>query len=277
MAIESIAAAAVAKEAVAAKAAEMAQQQLGQKMAMESVENHQLLQTMEQTNLANKFRIGELSAPEVDKKDVFKGKEQEAIDDLSSKLETPTSNIEDSLQFETDKCISSYEDRLGQTPVEGERTHWDGERGESTCYPEENYVPVNQAMPSGQEMKNLCNKYEQSGVSYKDAIPDFSPFSHADVQIPNMSEQRYGPNGNFEQADTVLAKEYNEIAKDGKTDWTPRDIQDMREKNDLTWHECNDRKTCQLVPRDINSYFGHLGGVSECKKMNFHQGDIFDA
>ncbi len=95
MAIESIAAATIAKEAVAAKAAEIAQQQLGQKMAMESVENQQLLQTMEQSNLANNFRIGELSVPEVDKRDVFKEKEQEAIDDLSGKLdENSTLDIE---------------------------------------------------------------------------------------------------------------------------------------------------------------------------------------
>lgn len=94
MTIESIAAAAIAKDAVIAKAAEIAHQQLEQKMAMKPVENHQLLQTTEQTNLANNFRIGEMSAPEVDKKDVLKGKEQEAIDDLSGKLDVnPTSDI----------------------------------------------------------------------------------------------------------------------------------------------------------------------------------------
>lgn len=275
MTIESIAAAAVAKEAVVAKAAEIAQQQLGQKMAMESVEKHQLLQTMEPPNLANNFRIGEISAPEVEKQDVLKWKEQEAIDDLLGKLETPHNKIEEALP--QNEYVSTYEERLMQTPANGERINWGGERGNSMCYPNENYAPEKLDMPSGQEIKTLCAEYGLSGVNYKDAIPDFSPFSHADVQIPNMSEQRYGLDGNFQQADTILAKEYNEITKDGRMDWTPRDIQDMRDKNNLTWHECNDRKTCQLVPRDINAYFGHLGGVSECKKLGNSQGDIFDA
>ena len=28
----------------------------------------------------------------------------------------------------------------------------------------------------------------------------------------------------------------------------------------------NDMKTCDLIPQKINDYFGHLGGVSECRK-----------
>lgn len=41
------------------------------------------------------------------------------------------------------------------------------------------------------------------------------------------------------------------------------DIEKYRVKNNLTWHELNDGKTVQLVPSEINSSFGHLGGVGE--------------
>lgn len=37
-------------------------------------------------------------------------------------------------------------------------------------------------------------------------------------------------------------------------------------ENGYTWHERNDMVICDLVPTKINRFFGHLGGVSECKK-----------
>ena len=37
-------------------------------------------------------------------------------------------------------------------------------------------------------------------------------------------------------------------------------------------------KTCDLVPTEVNDYFGHLGGVAECKKRDAAQdiGGEFD-
>ena len=37
-------------------------------------------------------------------------------------------------------------------------------------------------------------------------------------------------------------------------------------------------KTCDLVPTEVNDYFGHLGGVAECKKRDAAQdaGGDFD-
>ncbi len=40
-------------------------------------------------------------------------------------------------------------------------------------------------------------------------------------------------------------------------------IKKFRTKNNFTWHEVQDMRTLQLVPTDINSKFGHLGGISE--------------
>ncbi|WP_197733260.1 HNH endonuclease [Streptococcus australis] len=41
----------------------------------------------------------------------------------------------------------------------------------------------------------------------------------------------------------------------------------FRKENKLTRHELNDITSMQLVPSIINSKFGHLGGVSEVKKL----------
>ena len=71
--------------------------------------------------------------------------------------------------------------------------------------------------------------------------------------------------GNFTQADIKCSEKWNTEAKDGKTDWTARDICNWRHENRCSWHEKCDRKTMELVPYEIHSYFIHSGGVSECR------------
>ena len=63
---------------------------------------------------------------------------------------------------------------------------------------------------------------------------------------------------NFRQAPEFLARELGKIR---------REIVKFRKENKLTWHEINDMTSMQLVPSIINSKFGHLGGVSEVKKL----------
>ncbi len=65
-------------------------------------------------------------------------------------------------------------------------------------------------------------------------------------------------NANFRQADELLIRELEK---------TRREIVKFRKENKLTWHEFNDMTSMQLVPSIINSKFGHLGGVSEVKKL----------
>ena len=152
---------------------------------------------------------------------------------------------------------SSYLERLQQTPRNSESGKWLGERGES-CY--ETFNP---------KIKELLNG--KNGVEYRNAIPNFSPHSYCDINISNMSEDRYS---NFKQCDELCAKQWSNENFNNKNDWTARDVKDYRQQNNLTWHECNNMKTCQLIPTEINANFGHLGGVSECKKMSI--GDGFD-
>ena len=84
--------------------------------------------------------------------------------------------------------------------------------------------------------------------------------------------------GNFEKADTKCAAKWNDEGFLGKHDWTAREVTRYRSEYNYTWHECADRKTCQMISRDIHDYFGHSGGVWECKKASAKKaGGGFDA
>lgn len=159
---------------------------------------------------------------------------------------------------------SSYKDRYDQTPVEGDRGSWMGNRAES-CY------KPNTESEKGAKVAEKLSEYGREGIEYQDAVPNFDDCVEETVEI-DMTENRYsniseGIVGNFEKADTECAKKWNADAKDGKTDWTARSVADYRRDHNMTWHECIDRKTCQMISRDIHDYFGHSGGVCECKKI----------
>lgn len=86
MAIEAIAASLLAKE-VAGQTAVEATKQLAEKMAVEAVERTQLTQSVEQTTAAAKFRVGEVSSPEISKKNLLETEAKEAASELNGKLE----------------------------------------------------------------------------------------------------------------------------------------------------------------------------------------------
>jgi hypothetical protein len=67
--------------------------------------------------------------------------------------------------------------------------------------------------------------------------------------------------GNFTRADIELAMRWSKEQKDGQC-WSIQDVTDYREAHKLTWHECQDRKTMQLIPTAIHDYFRHTGGVA---------------
>lgn len=123
-------------------------------------------------------------------------------------------------------------------------------------------------------MKSILDEAGIKGIQYKNGVPDFSPVSKAQVEINHMVGGT-GGNGsaarrlNFTQADEKLAEQLNnspELARkfgmeSGEITW--KQIEKYRRAHKLTWHELNDVKTVQLVPTEINSKFGHLGGVGE--------------
>lgn len=165
-------------------------------------------------------------------------------------------------EIEENDYFSTYDERINHTPKENsERGEWTGDRGESIF------------IPNDPEIKKILEKYGLDGIIYKDGIPDFSDVSESTVEIDNMTENRAE---NFKQCDEKCAEQWNKEARDGKTDWTARDVAKWRKENGYTWHERNDMKTCDLIPTKINDYFGHLGGVSECKKRDSGDGGDFD-
>lgn len=168
------------------------------------------------------------------------------------------------IETEKSEFQSSYEDRISHTPRDGERGEWTGKRGESV------YVP------SDEKIKEILAKYGLDGIKYKDGVPDFSDVAKETVEIDNMTGQREGLGGNFEQADQKLADKWNSECKDGKSDWTARDVAKWRKENHYTWHERNDMKTMDLVPTEIHQYFGHLGGCAECNIRDGKQQEEFD-
>lgn len=144
---------------------------------------------------------------------------------------------------------SRYNARLAQTPKEGNGGHWSGERGESDFVLDE---PI-----------ELTDGTKVSQVTYKNAVPDFSPFQEAQIKIPSMTSDR---SSNFRQGDEALADYWTKIKHNGQT-WTERDVEAYRTSNGLTWHEMNNMESMQLVPSEVNARFGHLGGVGEYNVM----------
>ena len=157
---------------------------------------------------------------------------------------------------------STYKARIDRTPINSDRGHWTGERGESTFVLKE---PI------------VCKNGEIiTEITYKNGVPDFSGYALKQVRISAMTDNRYGSGGNFEQADTKLAEYWSRSKYMGR-EWSPRDVSNYRTENNLTWHEMNNMHTMQLVPTEVNSTFGHLGGVSEYKTMiNLKEGNDFD-
>ena len=106
-------------------------------------------------------------------------------------------------------------------------------------------------IPSDPAMQALLRRYNLNGIIYKNGVPDFSPFSAETVELFHMYGGKDGRYYNFAQAD--------ELARTG---YTQAEIS-IKEGRPYTWHECNDMKTMQLIPSEINKYFGHMGGVGE--------------
>lgn len=143
-------------------------------------------------------------------------------------------------------------------------------------------------IPNDQKAQDKMAEYGKNNVEYKNGYPDFSPFVQHDspwgpvngeVEIPHMTDSRENPKwdlgrrpngtshdpnydlGNFSQADNAL---YNSL-KDHYLDLKPEDIEKYRKENGLTWHECSDGKTMQLIPSEIHDACRHSGGVAEMK------------
>jgi len=149
---------------------------------------------------------------------------------------------------------TQYNKRLMQTPLEGSKGKWTGERGESDFVLDE---PIE--LPDGTKVTR---------ITYRNAVPDFSPYQKAQVTIPSMTNSR---SHNFNQADKALAEIWTRNQHNGRS-WTARQVEEYRTSNNLTWHEMSNMESMQLVPRDVNQVFTHFGGVAEYNAMIGQEG-----
>ena len=192
----------------------------------------------------------------------------------SKETKTEVSDIDRADYINPDKLIessvesydypSTYEERLDRTPtIENPNGKWSGDRGESMF------------VPTVDRVCEILRNKGLEGINYRDGIPDFNTISEAKVTIQGMSQHRLsqmGENGerivgNYEKADIECAKAWNLGQRDGKEDWTNKDVKKWRVTNGYTWHEDNDMKTCCLVPTEVHDVCRHLGGVSEIKNI----------
>ncbi len=139
---------------------------------------------------------------------------------------------------------------------------WEGKKGDSNWKPDPDSVPL-KANPEGKTWEEIEDKYGMDGVKFKDGEADFSEIAEATVEIDDFTGNRFE---NFAQADSKLAEQWNAEGRDGRTDWTARDVAAYRKENNLTWHERSDMKTMDLVPSEVHNNIPHAGGISAWKQ-----------
>lgn len=176
-----------------------------------------------------------------------------------------------------ERDISDWKDVHFRFPNGGE---WTGEKGNSIWKPDPEKIPNGgrgDANPDSLTYGEILVKYEIDGIEYKketyevngeikeDYFADFTPVAEAEVEIEDMTTDRHK---NYAKAAEGVAEKWSAEAKDGKTDWSPRDVENWRREHNYTWHEHQDCKTVQLVPREVHCNTPHRGGVSILKERN---------
>ena len=193
-----------------------------------------------------------------------------------------------------DRFQSSYADRIRQTPSL-ESNRWAGERGGSVCAPQSDaarqileergitgvqyqdgvpdFSPFSestvklgymtdarhsQGLTAGRDGKDTIYAHFEDGELVSES-------HHADKSSMADLHMKYDKPGNFEQADALTAEQWTADERDGK-EWTAEDVAQYRQDHGLTWHECNDMETMQMIPEAINADFGHFGGVGEVRE-----------
>ncbi len=145
-------------------------------------------------------------------------------------------------------------------PIEGNGGKWEGERGNSIWIPNRDDVPKNPLTnPNGLTWEELLDKYEISGILFRDGEADFSEVLKGEVEIEDFTDDRAA---NFDQADEKLAEQNG---------CTPEEVAQWREEHKYTWHECKDCRTMQKVPTEIHGNISHSGGVSEYRMRKMEE------
>jgi hypothetical protein len=128
--------------------------------------------------------------------------------------------------------------------------------------------------PNNKDAIEKLAEYGKDSVEYKGGVPNFSPFASESIQIEEMTPDIVTNRSNAYKA---LANKWNTEMKNGRCDWSQRDVADWKSENNLEFHECSDLKTCLFVPAEIHSECKHVGGRYEAKCRNeLNNGGGFD-
>ena len=168
----------------------------------------------------------------------------------------PDRRVEPTLDY--DKEYTTAKERIWK--AKQSNGEWLGEVGDSRF------------IPSSEVAQKELKSFDQKGIDYKAGNPDFSKCSVDTIQLEKMTSDRLQ---DHRRADAVLAKQWSAEGKFGKSDWTRTDIREWRHDNRYSWHERIDKRTMDLVQRDIHDECKHFGGIAECKRME-KAGGVFD-
>lgn len=159
--------------------------------------------------------------------------------------------------FSLDKLRDPYytnkADRLKNCPVE--ENFISGKRGDGLAVPR-------QDTETGSKASALLEGFGLKGIEYKDGFPVFNPVAYDAVEISMTKDLHV----NYRNAYLGFAEKWSSEKRDGKSDWAPSEVKGYIKEHGLTIHECEDRKTCQLVPTAIHQSFRHIGGREECRQ-----------
>ena len=148
--------------------------------------------------------------------------------------------------YYTDKA-----ERIKNCPVEDRFVPSD--RGEGMAH-------ANLNTPTGLEATRQLEARGLEGIVFRKGFPDFSPVAVDSVTIPMTSDRME----NYRLMHRELAAKWSAEAKDGNPSWTAKGVKEYIKQNKLERHECEDGKTCMLVPSAIHDAFRHIGGRAEC-------------
>lgn len=225
----------------------------------------------------------------------------EELEDIDCEQSIENDTLE---QFETDDIIRDLLDQnvSEQRLLSDRKAEWSDSdnKGNSDCIIKDDaefnvkYKSLqDQITYTGAEFKeHMKEKYGIDYVSYSHKEPDFAPFEQTfdKEKLEEFLSAKYGeavtldniPEGHLtlecmgtDRADTYgKAYDYCIDVLGGKV--TKKDLQEFMSENDLTWHECGDRKTIRLVPSEINQVFTHTGGIGIEKDFESLQAELLD-
>lgn len=115
---------------------------------------------------------------------------------------------------------------------------------------------------AGVNARALLDTYGLKGIEYKNGFPIFKPVAFDSTEIGMTKDLKE----NYKRAYPAFAEKWSAEKRDGKDSWSPSEVKAYIKERGLTIHECEDRKTCQLVPMAIHKSFKHIGGREECKQ-----------